>query len=363
MRLEKIDKGLFGLVVSCSEPPDLGLIGRIASLIAASGDCKVKSILFNAPAFITDPSYLLVKEIIGRNSIIQISDCEGLEQKKDNLGNHVLCRHPDFICLRDCSNDKKYYMRTAADELAVDFTSRVACIISSLMGFPGFLSFGVRLTVYELLNNIVEYGIKNEKESWIRLELEKIEKKLTVSIADEGIEFDPMDREEFDLEDFIKSKNRRGLGLMLIKSMNRKMSYMREEGLNKIVIDKIVSQGIPIGRKGNMASLQISGPNAVKEGLFSVALKGELDSNGALILENLMNSLLDKQMYKVILDFEQVSFVSSAGVGMLLGLVSSLRHEGGEVYMANVSYKVMSVFDLLNLNDYFTFLDPVEMAE
>jgi len=45
------------------------------------------------------------------------------------------------------------------------------------------------------------------------------------------------------------------------------------------------------------------------------------------------------------------------GVGMLLGLVSSIRKEGGEVTFAGVSHHVKSVFELLNLNEYFVFSD------
>ena len=64
---------------------------------------------------------------------------------------------------------------------------------------------------------------------------------------------------------------------------------------------------------------------------------------------------------KVILDFEKVSFVSSAGVGVILGLVSTLREKGGEVYFVNLSPKVKSVFGLLNLDDYFKVVDADEL--
>ena len=58
------------------------------------------------------------------------------------------------------------------------------------------------------------------------------------------------------------------------------------------------------------------------------------------------------------MNFSEVNFVSSAGVGMLLGFVSSLRRNGGEVYFTEVNEKVKDIFALLNLDDYFNFNKP-----
>ncbi|MBN1164730.1 MAG: STAS domain-containing protein [Candidatus Krumholzibacteriota bacterium] len=107
-----------------------------------------------------------------------------------------------------------------------------------------------------------------------------------------------------------------------------------------------------------MANLKIGKPKRMDDGNQYVSLRGDMDSKGALSLEGLMNELLDREFYNVILDFKDVDFVSSAGVGMLLGLVSSLRRKDGEAYFANVSLKIMAVFELLNLHEYFKFELP-----
>jgi anti-anti-sigma factor len=106
-----------------------------------------------------------------------------------------------------------------------------------------------------------------------------------------------------------------------------------------------------------MSSFTVSGPQT-KDGLdHHVILNGELDAKGALVLERAMSPLIGMKTVNVVLDFGSVTFVSSAGVGMLLGLVSSIRREGGEIVLREVSPEVRSVFSLLNLDDFFNLAD------
>ena len=66
---------------------------------------------------------------------------------------------------------------------------------------------------------------------------------------------------------------------------------------------------------------------------------------------------MDNRTLKVRLDFEKVPFVSSAGIGMLLGMTSTFRDEGGEVWLTKTSKQVLAVFALLNLDDFFLLMD------
>jgi len=91
-------------------------------------------------------------------------------------------------------------------------------------------------------------------------------------------------------------------------------------------------------------------------------LSGDLDTKGALIMEQMLLQLMEKKIFQTVFDFEKVPFISSAGVGILLGIVSSLREAGGEATFIKISPKVRSVFRLLNLEDYFTIRDSVGSA-
>lgn len=348
--------------MKCIELHGCNMAGKIASLITTATECGFKSITLETPDDFSGSIYNLSRQVILHNPIITVKENSGYEPDRDGSGDYIICSSRDFICLRDYSDPRKYSLKVLSHEDAADFSARVAGLISNLMGFPGFIAFGVRFTVYELMNNIVEYGLSGLENEWISLGMEKKGHKLIVSIADEGIEFDPTDSRDFNLESYIRGGETRGLGLIMIKRMNEKMEYARKGGLNRTVINNVTLEHDSVEKEREMSPLVVSNPELIEKGMYRITLDGELDSKGALDLEHLMNKLLDKGIYKVILDFKDVSFISSAGVGMLLGLVSSLRREDGEVYMTELSYNVKSVFDLLNLNDYFKFLDQSEMA-
>ena len=108
-----------------------------------------------------------------------------------------------------------------------------------------------------------------------------------------------------------------------------------------------------------MAQFEIRGPKPLGNGSSIVTLSGDLDAKGALLVEQMLVQLLEKKIFRVTLDFEKVLFISSAGVGILLGLVSSVRDAGGDAVFVRVPPKVSSVFQLLNLEDYFTISDSV----
>ena len=109
-----------------------------------------------------------------------------------------------------------------------------------------------------------------------------------------------------------------------------------------------------------MTPVKINKSKGAENGIKMIKLRGEIDSQGALSLEKLMNELLDEKRHKIELNFSEVTFVSSAGVGMLLGFVSSFRRKSGEVFFTEVTEKVKAIFALLNLDDYFNFNKPVK---
>ena len=63
----------------------------------------------------------------------------------------------------------------------------------------------------------------------------------------------------------------------------------------------------------------------------------------------------------VIIDMAQLEFISSAGVGSLLGTVGESRSAGGDIILCNVSENIMDIFNVLDLADFFTIRpDKVE---
>ncbi|WP_404404934.1 STAS domain-containing protein [Jeotgalibacillus malaysiensis] len=79
-----------------------------------------------------------------------------------------------------------------------------------------------------------------------------------------------------------------------------------------------------------------------------VTFEGDLDIDCTETVEDeLIPALLH---YKsVTINFDQVAFVDSSGMGLLLNLVQALRDEGIDVRIKEVREEVMEVFDLLQI--------------
>ncbi|MFD2679176.1 STAS domain-containing protein [Bacillus seohaeanensis] len=81
---------------------------------------------------------------------------------------------------------------------------------------------------------------------------------------------------------------------------------------------------------------------------LEVVLEGDLDIEGTEIIENELTPTITN--YKnVKINFEQVPFVDSSGIGLLLTLVQTLTGQGTNVTILNVSEEVMEVFDILQI--------------
>ena len=353
MILEKIDFISSELTVRCGAESYLNSPGRVAGMILLSRESGFDSLNIIKSEQCDDLIRPVFDLILLNNPFVNVVGFDKEEQDRND--NREICEHPLISVTREDSA-RRYRIRARATVEGTVLASRIAGIITGILGFPGFMSFGTRFTSYELLMNISEHGSGSGENGWVDIVLEKRDDSLFMTIIDDGPAFDPTIGDNFDLTKYLGSGKSRGLGLIMIRKMNQKMTYTRENGMNTTVINSATVMNIPNGKESGMAALRIDEGKPGVDGISEIMLTGELDTKGALRLEELMDDLIGRKIHKVVLNFRDVSFVSSAGVGMLLGLVSSLRREGGEVYLAELSNKVESVFKLLNLDDYFKII-------
>ncbi|XJZ27004.1 STAS domain-containing protein [Bacillota bacterium Lsc_1132] len=80
----------------------------------------------------------------------------------------------------------------------------------------------------------------------------------------------------------------------------------------------------------------------------SVRLEGDLDIDSTETVEEKLIPSLDN--YKLInLDFQNVRFVDSSGMGLLLNFVESLKERDVAITISNVAEDVMEIFQLIQL--------------
>ena len=78
-----------------------------------------------------------------------------------------------------------------------------------------------------------------------------------------------------------------------------------------------------------------------------IELKGYLDAHTAPDLENAFQKLIDEKKYNIIVNCRDLSYISSAGLGVFMAYVEDIRKNKGDIKLSNMSAKIYNVFDLL----------------
>lgn len=362
MKLQFLDTETMAIGIEIDPGMGWRLLERLSSLLVVAADCSVPSIGCGPVGYLAGPVRKALEELAHRNPILKLEESSPGEGGGVVAGRHLVGRDAGFICSREAGDGSAYSISMAEREGRVDLGARCAYLLADLMGFPSMTAFEVRISVYELLNNTIEYGIGGDRGGWLHLELKRAGEKLFVSITDSGAGFDPTGEVHFDLNSYLRSGRHRGLGLIMARRIAERLRYSRVGKRNLVLFEKsapVLTDKRNSFKEGEMSQLEIGDLQARANGSYVIRLEGDLDNKGALAMEDLMRRLQERKIRSVVLDFERIPFISSAGVGILLGMVSSIREDGGEVSILKPSPKVQSVFRLLNLEDYFTILETV----
>ena len=88
---------------------------------------------------------------------------------------------------------------------------------------------------------------------------------------------------------------------------------------------------------------------------LSVTLDGRLDTKTAPQLQNELEPLLDG-ISKLVLDFEKVDYISSAGLRVLLTFQQDLAEQGKKMELCHVNEMIRDVFDVTGFLEILTIV-------
>jgi anti-sigma B factor antagonist len=85
-----------------------------------------------------------------------------------------------------------------------------------------------------------------------------------------------------------------------------------------------------------------------------VTIEGRIDSATAPQLQEALNELIDEGNFKLVLDLNQVDFISSAGLWVLVNAQKKCkRFNRGELVLACIPQRIMDALDLAGFIPYF----------
>ena len=90
-------------------------------------------------------------------------------------------------------------------------------------------------------------------------------------------------------------------------------------------------------------------------GITIVDMSGRITlGEGSVILRDAIKDLLAKGQRKILLNLGDVTYIDSSGIGELVSAFTSVRNQGGELKLLNLTKKV---HDLLQITKLYTVFD------
>jgi anti-anti-sigma factor len=81
-------------------------------------------------------------------------------------------------------------------------------------------------------------------------------------------------------------------------------------------------------------------------GVSILDFRGNLDTNNSLAAESEVNRLIEAGSEQIIFNFEELNFIASSGLRILLATAKKLKTSGGKMVVCNLNETVQEVFDI-----------------
>ncbi|MCY3019266.1 MAG: STAS domain-containing protein [Planctomycetota bacterium] len=91
-------------------------------------------------------------------------------------------------------------------------------------------------------------------------------------------------------------------------------------------------------------------------------LSGELDAHTSKQVQAAINELFAAGHCQLVIDLQNLTYMSSAGAGLFIVVQSEAEEKGGQVVLVNPAPPARYVFDLLGLTAQFRIADTEQAA-
>ena len=93
-----------------------------------------------------------------------------------------------------------------------------------------------------------------------------------------------------------------------------------------------------------------------------IEVKGNLDTNTSPNAQEHIDQLIQTGASKILFDFENVNYISSAGLRVLLATAKQLRKQGGDLRLCNLNRSVQDVFEISGFSSILKVFDSEKDA-
>ena len=210
-------------------------------------------------------------------------------------------------------------------------------------------AYYAQMAVDEAVTNAIEHSYGG-KEGPIEIIVERRSDNFVVTIRNQGERFDPTSVPEPNVDAPLDEREPGGLGLFFMRRLMDDVTFrFNPDGWNEVVLTR---------RRRVIAS----SPSRYNGAILVVMPRGRLDANGSQYLDGEMESLTGQGQWKIVVDFSQVTYISSTGLRVLLAAVKRSRRQAGDVKLCRLTPPVLKIFRMAGFDNIFSFYETEEQA-
>lgn len=100
-----------------------------------------------------------------------------------------------------------------------------------------------------------------------------------------------------------------------------------------------------------------------KNGIVIIALEGKIMGGPeAGEINEQINNFIDNKKNRIVIDLKKVEWMNSSGLGILIGVVTTLKNNNGRMILVNISERIENLLKITKLIDVFEIEKDVESA-
>jgi anti-sigma B factor antagonist len=104
-----------------------------------------------------------------------------------------------------------------------------------------------------------------------------------------------------------------------------------------------------------MADLLIQVRNV--DGVAVVRPEGFINAHTVRQFERALEALVREGRWTILLDCSMLNYISSAGLGAIMGLIEPVRANGGDILLCQLQKNVHEIFDTLGFTELYRVFD------
>jgi anti-sigma B factor antagonist len=98
------------------------------------------------------------------------------------------------------------------------------------------------------------------------------------------------------------------------------------------------------------------------DGVALVQPEGFINAHTVRQFESTLEELVHAGRFTILVDCQDLNYISSAGLGAIMGLIEPIRENGGDILLCGLQRNVYSIFETLGFTQLYRVFDSREEA-